>query len=110
VSKQFTLFKSECAKWLDRLSLHDWEVNYELSPIDGGLAWCSANLDGREATMGLNPDVKMTDAEVRACAKHECLELLVAPLDTLASRRYVTPSDIECARHAIVRRLEHALK
>ena len=110
MSKQFTLFRSECAKWLDRLSLHEWEVNYVLRPMEEAQAWCSANLEGREATIGLNPDEKMTDAEVRACAKHECLELLIAPLDVIATRRYVTPSEIDCARHAVVRRLEHALK
>ncbi len=65
-------------------------------------------LRGRCATFILNLpwDDVPTRERLQQSALHEVLELLLAKLEDLACRRYVTRMEIREASHAIIRRLE----
>jgi len=113
----FKLFKNECEKWVDLFQLRSWGVDYRHEDHDEtpeSRAWCFTNLRGRVATLGLSVswgDNKPEVSTVRKSAFHEACELLIsrlvaeAEVDTCPTQK----SDIEEHKHAIIRRLEHAV-
>ena len=110
---QFSLFKKECAKWINIFGLKNWELRYFL---DGGdkksYAWVNYNHDNRVADLYLTNDwaelnILPTNEQIKHTAFHEVMEIFLYPLRYLAEARYVLGWEtIDCAIHDIIRTLE----
>ena len=109
---QFRVFQEHAELWLDRFGLGDWEVAFEHSTADPDefMAWCKTELESKCAVIGLNIEQngKLTTDEIKDCARHEAMELLLAGLDTLARRKDANDKEIDRERHAIIHHIEHA--
>lgn len=117
--KHFEAFKKRCLYWIKRLSLDDWEVAFSHDELDRQRACITYLAQGRVATIFLtthwtDPVTKLTLAEVRRCAKHEVLHLLLADLCTVVtdlnrsgvSGRFVTQDEFLKTQESLVRKLE----
>lgn len=111
---EFRLFKQECRFWIRRLGLKDWRVTIFRVPLLGNtVGECRYDMGNRLATIVVS-NRRWTKnhfrREIRRTAKHEVIELLLCRLDGLARRRDVTFSELEEARHQIVRTLEKVVR
>ena len=113
--KHFKIFKSAVQDWLEIYGLKDWLVNIEYGidkdyrdGFNGDVkALCVSNLIGMQAAILIDNqwDDEPTEQKLKETAFHEATELLLAPLNIMAVSRYVTESEIDTARHAIIQRL-----
>jgi hypothetical protein len=111
-SKHFETYKRECEKWISELGLKDWKVWYRFEGLEGALAGCRTDYEGRCVTLILNPwqeGCKGKDVDLGRLARHEVLHLLLAELRALNNKRCITPDVWESAEHGVIRRLEKAL-
>lgn len=111
--KEYEVFKKECRHWIERFGLTDWKVYYTFEELDDALAGCSRDYEGRVATLTLNPfqeNLKRRDVNVKASAKHEVMHILLAELRWMSHSRVLTDQAWMAAEHAVIRRLEDALK
>lgn len=115
---RFKIFLDECNYWLDYFGLKRWVMTFETSDDYSGdwdtdsLAMLKWNLEAHRATVWLNsdlPEVEISDFQIRRAAFHEIAELLLAPLATLAERRFVSAGQLEQETHGIVRTLENTI-
>lgn len=109
----FALFQKEVLTWIDKVGLYEWEVVFLLDHLNDQSA-VRYNLLGRTATFifplfWTDAIVKLNISTVKACAKHEVIELLLAEVFSIASARYVSEEELGAAHHALVRRLEKLL-
>ncbi len=104
----FKVFTKEILRLMKVFGLQDWKPYFYHQNVQDGRASCSTLLAGRTASFRLSLDWgdEPTVQAIKSTAKHETLELLVAPLEILASARFVTADEIREAAHAIIRRLE----
>jgi len=113
--KDFNLFKSECQKWIERLGLISWDIYYEFIDMEDTYGTLSSNYTGRLATIRLSKtfpkpyENRPLKFEIKRTALHECLELLLSPLNELASDRNFSEDDYEKERHSVIRTLENIL-
>ncbi|NQU83495.1 MAG: hypothetical protein HQ536_02180 [Parcubacteria group bacterium] len=113
---KFELFKSECKRWIDELKLDNWEVHYRWEDDEENRASCSADLGGYIATLSLSTNwgvhrkVAIPDEEVKQCAKHEVIHLMLARISANAKSRYVSRDDLEESEEELVRKLEKIIK
>ena len=112
----FKIFKVECEKWLDFFQLRSWDVSYlhENGKVDVTWAgWCNTSWLDRTATLGLAKtwNIRPEKYEVRKTAFHEVCELLLSRLhiEAIVDRCLTEKDNIAEQRHAIIRRLEHAI-
>lgn len=111
--KHFDTFKKEARRWIDRLGLLDWRIDYQFEECHQSLAECRRDYEGRCATLVLNPfqeRVKRKDVDVKARARHEVMHLLMAEVAWLNGKRCVTDDIWSAAEHCVIRRLEDAFK
>jgi hypothetical protein len=86
-------------------------------PISPTRSWrtpegnAGANLVGRCATffLGTYWDEEPAPERVRNTARHETLELLIAPLECLGRTRFLHDGELWAEAHALIRRLEKIL-
>lgn len=115
--EHFKIFKEECERWIDILGLKCWNVYYEHEESSSDCyADISYNIVGRVATIGLNknwPDDTFdidTETQLIRSAKHECFELLLGKLATMAAGKIYSSEDtINEEIHVIIRTLENTL-
>lgn len=115
----FNKFKDYAVKWQSKLGLADWCIEFsfgnkdEFPDLDGNKAIAAMNRNGMAATICLNKNWAIcspTDRNLERCAIHELLELMLRPLNVLASARFnVDEADIEYETHRIIRRFENLL-
>ncbi len=108
----FRIFREEVLRLLEAWGLQDWKPYFRHQKIDeDARAQCGTNLVGRCATffLGLQWEEEPTPEKVRDSARHEALELLVAPLECLARTRFLHDAEIRVEAHALIRRLEKIL-
>lgn len=108
---EFAYFERRCRHWIGVLGLKDWIIDARLGPLDCPVA-VELMQDSHSATIHLNerqqhPPRKLYLDRV---ALHECLHIVLCDLVTLAKARTVIANDIEWVQHAIIRRLENALR
>jgi len=99
---------------IEKYSLDEWEIHFTRQTIDGGLAQININYEGRICTFVLadnwdGPVIKPTQAQMKASAKHEVIELLLVPLRYLGRQRFVTEEEYNAACEGVVRKLEKIL-
>ena len=104
--KEFQIFQDEFQKWVSVLSLKRWEIRFQHKKMDVAFALCETSLSDMVAWITLNTEIMDGHVSVKMAAKHEALELLLAPLRINAFSRHVTPDEIDEASHGIIRTLE----
>lgn len=106
----FQLFKDECQKWIKFWGLLNWDIVYNLEPIEGGnLAETSIKMFDHIATIVLNKDVKTDIDRIKRASFHEIEELRFARLRELANTRFMNPNDIQEAIHEIIVQNENCI-
>jgi hypothetical protein len=113
-AREFGMFKAECEKWRRLLGLTEWKINYHFEEIEEALAGINRDFEGKRARISLHPfQERVPKGEVRrsvlSSARHEILHLMLAELDWMNGRRFVTADAWSAAEHTVIRRLEHLL-
>ena len=108
------IYKDEVLRLIEKYKLDQWEVHFVLVPKETSRAAILVNYEGRIVTFELasewdNTIVKLTNAEVKLSAKHEVIELLLAPISFLGSQRFGTEEEYNAAREEVVRKFEKIL-
>lgn len=108
-AKEFLEFKVECRKWIDRLGLRSWTITFVQEPHKCMLGACSWSYADRCATLYLNTKYTSRYIDIKAVALHECLELLMSPMQDLAEDRVWSKDEWIKERHIVIRTLENVL-
>lgn len=111
-ARHVDVFKKEVLFWIEKWGLHEWEPRFSHEECENDLAALRFNICGRVATFILATEWKRTainNYQIKVCAKHEAIELLLAESHGIAIARYVTEDEFLSAHHALVRRLEKLL-
>lgn len=112
--KHLSAFRKEALFWIERFGLNDYECEFARIKLDNTRAQVTHNYLGKTAGFYLTsewtcPMTPLNMTEVRKCAKHEVIELLIADLSTVGQSRFVTEDEMMSVRHTLVRRLEKLL-
>lgn len=110
--KHLKIYRRAVRLWLTNLNLLNWKVWVIFEEVEGAYGFCRACPEGMCAVIGLNPVWqvdKPTKAKLEEVAKHEALELLMAPLWHAVLARELNHSWAESQRHSIVRTLEEIM-
>ena len=108
--KEFDRFVKTCLHWQQKLQLIEWRLDINHRRIRPDTAAETEYFPEDRVvsiTYNLNPGGGGLRPEQHA--KHEMLEVLLCQLDAVANARYINPSEVNEARHAIIRRLEAIL-
>ncbi len=114
--KDFVYFKKQCAYWIDKFGLTDWDISYEFGGLeDHNGGGCMANYVACHAIIKLHPsfdDDYLISKEqyLKTNALHEVLELLLIPMQILAESREWNYAEYEHQRHRIIQRLSKVLE
>ena len=102
-------FFQKCAESLiDILGIKQWDIDFVHQPANpGDAAWCSTNLEGMVAEIGLADEWSMpiTEENLRRMARHEVFELFLAEMDDLARMRFLAEDRLNAARHRVIQTL-----
>ena len=111
--KHFKLFCDEFKSQVERMGLMEWELRMFLADIGSNLASMSTDYSGRVCTVNFTEEwvdrLSLDDDQIRSCAKHEALELLIDDMMTLVRSPFVTQDELGVTAHTLVRRLEKLL-
>ena len=108
MNKDFALFQKEFKKWQQLFGLTGYKVYFKYEPVDH-FAKILIDLESMIATAILNselPDNAKPFRDIKQCAKHEALHLLIARLELNGKYRYISESEIDEASEELVIRLE----
>lgn len=109
----FKLFKKEVQRWVKRLGLTGWHLEYthDQDLFDSSPALVQISVVDRIATFHLNEEweIPVTEALVKKAAFHEVCELLLARFDFLATSRFCMKEEVDEERHAVIRILENMM-
>ena len=113
--EHFSIFKTECKKWIKKLELNDWKIYYiheDLGPNLYGRCFtdlvgkvCSIRFAAKWAMLGID-DI---EESIKETAKHEVIHLLLGRFSTISAARYITESEQIEAEETLVRKLEKLL-
>lgn len=115
--RDFDNFRIAAQEWINKLSLHDWEVDYTFETCDDNAeAKCLVNREARRATILLSDrwyNEEPTPERVQEVALHEVLELLIDDLwfvfaDEINENERKR-AEMTRANHAIIHRLQRVL-
>lgn len=115
----YMIFKDEAGRWLEKFGLTDWSVTFCHESLDPP-RWSQVryNLVAKQAVISLNTEVDDSDVpqekeelelEIRKCAFHEVVHLLLAELDVIARSREYDEDWLELALHSCIHRLENVV-
>ena len=111
--KHFKIFQQECERWLEKLKLDNWEVNFgwDEDKNDNSRASCSSELSNYITTIFLNRvwNYEPQIVELLRVAKHEVIHLLLARFSGNARARYLSIDDLDESEEELVRKLEKLL-
>ena len=108
------VFEKEARLWIDKLKLDQWELYFRLGSLENDKAQIWINYEGRVVTFVLSDEwksdyFKINHSDLKNSAKHEAIELLMAPLTFLGSQRFLSEEEYNAAREEVVRKLEKLL-
>ena len=113
-NKDFQLFKKECKKWISRFELHDWDIVYEFTRNSGDAGGCHTKYEDCQAIIKF--DMEFVDGHlisksvhIKEIAKHEMIELMLAPINILGKSRAFDESEFNHQRHRIIMKLMRIL-
>jgi len=110
--KEFELYKKECEKWLEVFGLQSWNVSIIQKEIDPEEAFgaCEWEYENRCASLVLNTKCYLPNLDIKETALHECLELLLCPLQDLAQCRNWDHSEWTKERHSVINTVARILQ
>ena len=113
----FQAFKEEAGKWIQRFGLVSWDIRFVLLGDDecqgdtekDAAALCSVIPFNRSCELILRKswESQPTEYEVRRCAYHEVLELLLSRLGYLAFHSKASEDDWQEEVHVVIRTMEN---
>ena len=113
-NKDFQLFKKECNKWINKFELHDWDIVYEFTRNSGDAGGCSTKYEDCQAIIKF--DMEFVDGHlisksthIKEIAKHEMIELMLAPINILGKSRVFDETEFNHQRHRIIMKLMRML-
>jgi len=112
-NKHFSLFKKECNKWIKILGLRNWKVYYQFRGLDDSFGRTEWKYSGMVATISLAKifpkPFDNLEQQIKETALHECLELLLASISSLAEDRTWDRLVFDKEIHCVIRTLEKLL-
>jgi len=112
--KQFELFKKECAHYIEKFHLNGFEFRFFHTDNPDIKAQIQTHqLSAGVISIYLGKDwkntEKITDANIKAVAKHEMVHALIAEYANIATSRYVTEPEEYLANEKLTNKLEKLL-
>ena len=113
-NKDFELFKSECQKWIKKFELSDWNIKFLMEPMDNTYGMCKANYGASNVIIKIASNFpsgyNLSKREkIKETALHECLELLLMPVEVLAGDRGWDEVEFTHQTHRIINKLMNIL-
>ncbi len=115
-AKHFSIFKSECLKWVEIFGLKDYEVNFRHGGCGkGNIALCERNCNSRTACLSLcktwpeNGVCKLSNDIICVAAFEEVCHILLWGLSSCAHARHIMEHEINEAEHGLIRVLQSVL-
>ena len=108
----FSLFKSECLKWIEFFGLKGWDIYFDEKAKceeDNMAETCYGPLTARNVTFHFKGSDNPAFHDPKRCAFHEVCEVLLYRVHCLGESRYVQPSEIDEAIHDVIRILENTV-
>lgn len=105
-------FVKRVRHWVRELHLGDWKIEAYRKKLEDMSAACEMWHDAHGAHIMINTEFasQPTRPWLDRLALHEVCHVLLCDLKRLINSRTVTDSMVETAEHAVIRRLETALK
>jgi len=110
IENDLAIYKTEFLKWTEVFGLLGWSFYFKLDDLKGNYGDILYNMVGRTATVRLNKKMEKelySIEQVKQTAFHECCELFLGRLVSLAEYRYATADEIEEETHSIIRTMEY---
>jgi hypothetical protein len=110
--EDFKTFKEAFLRMAKKAGLTDWRLDIVHGDCGEAYSSVNSNIDARVVTVAFNvrwcdrSGLPKTKKAIIASAKHEVNELLVSEMADLAAKRFVNMSELERARHALVRTMD----
>jgi len=108
------LFVKECKRWIDKLSLNDWEYSFEHEYIGENLsATTTSDFKAKMIVFRLNKEIDKTgkmSSYIKSIALHEVLHVLLENLYHMAKSRDFREINYLAEEHAIINRLQKAME
>ena len=112
MNKRFELFQKEFKKYQRLFSLTGYKVYFEHDPKLESFASITVDQLGRSAHVrfsGINFKGVKPQINIKGCAKHEAIHLLISRLENLAKSRYTTEDEIYEADEELACKLENLI-
>ena len=109
-NKNFDLFKKECNKWIKKLELSNYDIEFKYkkdSDFDGPYISTQADYNATIYYQDYLED--NSPANIKAGAKHEIIHLLLGRLSNAAYTRFTTKESVAYAEEEVVRKLAKLL-
>jgi arsenate reductase-like glutaredoxin family protein len=109
--KDLAKFKVYFKNMQSKFGLLGWEIDFKKINIGDSAADLKIWLEARHIVVTLCSYFAkpLTDEDIKKHAEHECLELLFARYEFIASSRFSTESELNEARHEIIQILQPIL-
>jgi len=110
--KQYEIFQEEVQKWIDELGLYEWDFFIALDSLGNDRGQAIFDTLGRKTVIDLSDTLEGCnglESEIRKCAKHEVLHILLGKLYVLARDREWNEAEYASEEHAIINRLVRSL-
>lgn len=111
---QFSMFKSECKKWIKVFGMLGWKFYFVHGKDEpGAIAYCCFpdKSEDRTFTLGLNKDISSVCSlvDIKCSAFHEVMEAFLYRISYIGECRYIQREEIPEERHNIIRTLEEVV-
>ena len=109
--ERFSLFKSECEKWIDKLMMHDYLFDFVVvDDLEDACAAMSYNILAHHAYVQLDSE-EDDEERIKDSALHEVIEALLMPMKLQAINSADTMSpEVQRETHAVIHRLMKILR
>jgi hypothetical protein len=107
----FNLYKTECLNWVEKFNLKNWDIFFNHQKIESDTLACVI-FDVREKSAIFKLNTKWpakqeyNSEEIRRCAYHEVMELLLGKLNLLCVGMRGTQEDVNEEIHNIIYTIE----
>ena len=105
----FELFKKEFKRYQKLFGLMGYHIYFEYKALDDILAQITINQEDMAATVRLNSKPSKENKaiqDVKWCAKHEAIHLLIGRLEKYGSSRFISGDDLVEATEELATKLE----
>ena len=109
-AKDFELFKRECNRWIDKLSLHDWEFRFYYKDAEADSDETS-HFVPKIIIIRFSKSIEAYPTKIQAIKKlasEEVLHALLENLSTMAFSRGFIPDMYLAEEHNVIHRLQKA--